>query len=50
MDQLLLVEQHHAELHECYLMMNDKLLEWQLRAEQAETQLNAKRKITMRKQ
>lgn len=35
-NQLLLVEQQYAELHERYLAMNDKLLEWQLRAEQAE--------------
>ena len=35
-DQLLSVEQQYAELHERYLGMNDKLLEWQLRAEQAE--------------
>ncbi len=35
-NQLLLMEQQYAELHERYLAMNDKLLEWQLRAEQAE--------------
>lgn len=40
-DQLLDREQHYAQLHERYLGMNDKLLEWQLRAEQAEAQLNA---------
>jgi hypothetical protein len=40
-DQLLSVEHHYAELHERYLAMNDKLLEWQLRAEQAESLLNA---------
>lgn len=38
-DQLLLLQQQHAELHDRYLAMNDKLLEWQLRAEQAEEQL-----------
>ncbi len=40
-DQLLSVEHQYAELHERYLAMNDKLLEWQLRAEQAESLLNA---------
>jgi len=38
-DQLLSVEQQYAQLHERYLVVNDKLLEWQLRAEQAEAQL-----------
>jgi hypothetical protein len=38
-DQLPDCEQRYAQLHERYLGMNDKLLEWQLRAEQAETQL-----------
>ncbi len=41
-DQLFSVEQQYAELHERYLSMNDKLLEWQLRAEAAEAQLNAR--------
>ncbi len=41
-DQLLSVEQQYAELHERYLSMNDKLLEWQLRAEAVEAQLNAR--------
>ena len=40
-DQLLLVEQQYAQLRERYLAVNDTLLEWQLRAEQAETQLKA---------
>jgi hypothetical protein len=47
-ERLLLIEQHYAELHERYLAMNDKLLEWQLRAEQAETQLKARQKATTR--
>jgi len=38
-DQLLSVEQHYALLHERYLAVNDKLLEWRLRAEAAEAQL-----------
>ena len=41
-NQLLLVEQQYAELHERYLAMNDKLLEWQLRAEQPKVQLKNK--------
>lgn len=40
-DHLLSVERQYAQLHERYLGMNDKLLEWQLRAEQAEAQLKA---------
>jgi len=40
-NQLLSVEQQYAQLHERYLAVNDKLLEWQLRAEQAEAQLKA---------
>jgi hypothetical protein len=40
-DQLLSVEQQYAQLHERYLAVNDKLLEWQLRAEQAEAALSA---------
>lgn len=40
-NQILLVEQQYAELNTRYLVMNDKLLEWQLRAEQAEALLNA---------
>jgi hypothetical protein len=36
-DQLLLTEQQYGELHSRWLAMNDKLLEWQLRAEQAES-------------
>jgi hypothetical protein len=43
-ERLLIVEQQYAELHKRYLTMNDKLLEWQLRAEAAETQLNARQK------
>jgi hypothetical protein len=38
-DHLLSVEQQYAELHERYLAVNDKLLEWQLRTEVAEAQL-----------
>lgn len=49
-NQLLLVEQQYAELHERYLAMNDKLLEWQLRAEQAESRLSTKPKTTTKKQ
>lgn len=41
-DRLLSVEQQYAELNTRYLGMNDKLLEWQLRAEAAEAQLNAR--------
>jgi hypothetical protein len=41
-EQLFLVEQQYAELHERYLGMSDKLLEWQLRAEQAEARLKNK--------
>jgi len=41
-DQLLSVEQQYAQLHERYLAVNDKLLEWQLRAKAAEAQLNAR--------
>ncbi len=48
-NQLLLVERHYAELHTRYLTMNDKLLEWQLRAEQAESRLN-QQKTTTKKQ
>jgi hypothetical protein len=39
-DHLVSVEQQYAELHERYLATNDKLLEWQLRAEAAEVQLH----------
>ncbi len=39
-DQLLTVEQQYADLNVHYLSMNDKLLEWQLRTEAAEAQLN----------
>lgn len=38
-DQLIFVEQQYAQLHERWLSMNDKVLEWQLRAEQAEARL-----------
>ena len=41
-DHLLSVEQQYAELHGRYLATNDTLLEWQLRAEAAETQLNTR--------
>ena len=47
--QFLLVQQQHAELHECYLAMNDKLLEWQLRTEQAEAQLKIQRNLAPKK-
>ena len=40
-NHLLSVEQQYAKLHERYLATNDKLLEWQLRAEEAGAQLNA---------
>ena len=49
-DQLLLTEQQYAQLHERWLALNDKLLEWQLRAEQAEAQLHARQKPTSRQQ
>lgn len=38
-EQLLSVEQRCSEIHERWLALNDRVLEWQLRAEQAETQL-----------
>src|SRR5205807_9691667 len=38
-DHLLWVEQEYTQLNARYLALNDKLLEWQLRAEQAEGQL-----------
>ena len=38
-DHLLWVEQEYTQLNARYLAINDKLLEWQLRAEQAEGQL-----------
>jgi hypothetical protein len=41
-DQLLSVEQQYAELHERYLAMSDRLLEWQLQAEVAEGRLKTK--------
>lgn len=37
---IFLTEQHYAELHERDLTMNDKLLEWRLRAERAESVMN----------
>jgi hypothetical protein len=49
-NQLLLVEQQYAELHTRYLTMNDKLLEWQLRTEQAESRLSTKPKATTKQQ
>ncbi len=47
-DRLLFVEQQYAELNTRYLGMNDKLLEWQLRAEAAEAQLNARQERSAR--
>jgi hypothetical protein len=41
-DHLASVEQQYAELHERYLATNDKLLEWQLRAEAAEAGRHAR--------
>jgi len=38
-NRLLFTEQQYAELHEHWLTMHDKVLEWQLRAEQAEAKL-----------
>jgi hypothetical protein len=49
-DHLLSVEQQYAELHERYLGMNDTLLEWQLRAEQAEAALSARQEQPSRKE
>jgi hypothetical protein len=43
-NQLLLVEQQYVRLNTRYPAMNDKLLEWQLRAEQAEIQLKPQRR------
>jgi hypothetical protein len=48
--QLLSVEQQYAELHERYLATNDKLLEWQLRAEQAEAQLKTRQERSRKEQ
>jgi len=48
-EQLLSVEQQYAELYERHLTLNDKLLEYQLRAEQAEAQLEMRQKSTGRK-
>lgn len=42
-NQLLSTEQQYAQLYERWLVLNDNVLEWQLRAEQAETHLNAQR-------
>jgi len=47
---LLSVEQQYAELHERYLATNDKLLEWQLRAEQAEAQLKTRQERSRKEQ
>jgi len=41
-DQLILMEQQYAQLHERWLTTNDSVLEWQLRAEQAEAQLQTR--------
>jgi len=49
-NQLLSVEQQYAELHERYLATNDILLEWQLRAEQAEAQLKVQQEQSQREQ
>ncbi len=38
-EQRISVEQQYAQLHERWLLMIDKVLEWQLRAEQAERRL-----------
>lgn len=43
-DQLLLIEQEYAQLHERWLTLNDKVLQWQLRAEQAEAQLQTQQR------
>jgi hypothetical protein len=48
-DQLLLIEQQYARLHEHWLSVNDNVLEWQVRAEQAEAQLQAQQKVATRK-
>lgn len=48
-EHLLLVKQQYAELHERYLATNDKLLEWQLRAEAAEGQLTTQKQVVTRK-
>ncbi len=49
-DQLLSAEQRYAQIHEHYLAMNDKLLEWQLRAERAEAQLKAQQERSGKEQ
>src|SRR5258708_6815121 len=43
-DQLILIEQEYAQIHERWLTTNDKVLEWQLRAEQAEALLQTHQK------
>lgn len=43
-DQLILIEQEYAQLHERWLIMNDKVLQWQLRAERAEAQLQTQQR------
>jgi hypothetical protein len=48
--RLLSVEQQYAELYERYLATNDKLLEWQLRAEQAEAQLKTRQEHSRKEQ
>jgi hypothetical protein len=43
-DQLILMEQQYAQLHERWLTTNDSVLEWQLRAERAEAQLQTRQR------
>jgi hypothetical protein len=43
-DQLILIEQEYAQLHEHWLTTHDKVLEWQLQAERAEAQLQTQQR------
>ncbi|GHO98527.1 hypothetical protein KSF_085750 [Reticulibacter mediterranei] len=44
-DQLLLLERQYAQLNERWLNLNDHVLEWQLRAEQAERRFEQRQQI-----
>lgn len=43
-DRLLAVEQTHAEQQECWLVQQDEILQWRLRAETAEARLKGHKK------
>jgi hypothetical protein len=44
-DRLLLVEQQYVQLNERWLSLNDHVLEWQLRAEQAERRFEQRQQV-----